>query len=149
MTESNTQNSLIINTDLTKLPKQTHWKLESPWPDQWQTEKQENSTTAQEVSRLDPEGTELRDDPTDWEETIDTNNTPDVIPWGLMGEPRWISELDNASEPEPEEDPFCLRMQHLEYESKLEGEPLLRAKDPKVRCARVCETVAGLVLQGT
>jgi len=25
---------------------------------------------------------------------------------------------------------------------------LLRAKDPKVRCARVCMTVAGLVLQG-
>ena len=26
---------------------------------------------------------------------------------------------------------------------------MLRAKDPKVRRARVCETVAGLVLQGT
>ena len=26
---------------------------------------------------------------------------------------------------------------------------MLRAKDPKVRCAWVCETVAGLVLQGT
>ena len=26
---------------------------------------------------------------------------------------------------------------------------LLRAKDPKVQCARVCETVVGLVLQGT
>ena len=26
---------------------------------------------------------------------------------------------------------------------------MLRAKDPKVRHARVCETVAGLVLQGT
>ena len=27
--------------------------------------------------------------------------------------------------------------------------PMLRAKDPKVRRARVCETVAGLVLQET
>ena len=26
---------------------------------------------------------------------------------------------------------------------------MLRAKDPKVRCAQVCKTVAGLVLQGT
>ena len=26
---------------------------------------------------------------------------------------------------------------------------MLRAKDPKVRCAQVCEMVAGLVLQGT
>ena len=26
---------------------------------------------------------------------------------------------------------------------------MLRAKDPKVRCARVCEMVVGLVLQGT
>ena len=26
---------------------------------------------------------------------------------------------------------------------------MLWAKDPKVRCARVCETVVGLVLQGT
>jgi len=30
----------------------------------------------------------------------------------------------------------------------LEGFPVLRAKDPKVRRARVCMTVAGLVLQG-
>ena len=110
---------MLNHTNLTTL---TCWELESPWPDQWQSEEQENHIAAQRGSGLDPEGTELRDDPPDWEETINTNDTPDVIPWGLMGEPHWISELDNASEPEPEEDPFLLRMQHLGYELKLEEE---------------------------
>ena len=33
---------------------------------------------------------------------------------------------------------------HMRWASQM-----LRAKDPKVQCARVCKTVAGLVLQGT
>ena len=118
-TESSIQDSLIINTEPTKL---THWELKSLWPNQWQSEEQENCITAQGDSGLDPEGTELRDDPPDWEETKDTNDTPDTILWELIEKPRWISELDNTSELEPEEDPSPLRMQHQGYESKLEGE---------------------------
>lgn len=60
------------------------------------------------------------------------NDTPDKIPWGLIGEPHWISELDDASEPKPEEDPFPLRMQHLGYESKLEGELFPQKSNDKV-----------------
>jgi len=104
------------NTALTD-PKQS--KLTSPWPDQWRLEGLNDDNC--EDPWPDLEGTNAWNNASDAEELDLTN---DVTPWGLFREPHWITELDNAIEPEPEEDPFPLMLQHPDKddELKLEGE---------------------------
>jgi len=48
-----------------------------------------------------------------------TNNAPEATPWGLCREPQWITKLNNAIEPEPEEDPFPLTLHYPDKDNKL------------------------------
>jgi len=87
----------------------------SPWPDQWQLEGLSNDITDLEDPWPDLEETKTWNDT----EEIDlTDNAPYATPWGLVGEPRWITELDNATEPEPEEDPFPLTLHYPDKDNE-------------------------------
>jgi len=79
----------------------------------------------------------------------------------LLVEDDWDHPVENPQvEDHPQEDLEVQVVIHPEHQdlphqyprSKEANNPLqeqlLRAKDPKVRCARVCITAAGLVLQG-
>jgi len=78
-----------------------------------------------------------------WDETKDT--------------PQYVN-ADARLDPEGEDLPWdrfeetrAMRETGKEHNTRTQRRrraPLLRAKDPKVRCARVCMMVAGLVLQG-
>jgi len=93
----------------------------SPWPDQWQLEGLSDDILDLEDPWPDLEGTNA------WKDTegLDlTDDTPYATPWGLVGEPQWITELDDAIEPEPEENLFPLKLHYPDKNnrSKLEGE---------------------------
>jgi len=114
--ESSTVNTL--STDLTQS------EPTSPWPDQWQLEGLDDDITDLEDPWPDLEGTKTWND-VSTEETPDLmNDAPYATPWGLFGEPRWMTEPDNAIEPEPEEDPYPLTLHHPDKDdkSKLKGE---------------------------
>jgi len=99
-------------------------KLTSPWPDQWRLEGLDNDMTNHEDPWPDLEGTNAWNNASDKEEPDPTDNTPYATPWGLFGEPRWITELNNTIELEPEEDlsPLTLYDPNKDNESTLEGE---------------------------
>jgi len=79
-------------------------ELTSPWPDQWRLEELGNDMIDSEDPWPDTEGTNKRNNESDTKELDWTNDTPDATPWGLVGEPRRITEQSNAVEPEPEEE---------------------------------------------
>jgi len=99
-------------------------ELTSPWPDQWRLEGLNDDMTDHEDPWPDLEGIDAWNNATDAEELDLTDDAPYATPWGLFKEPRWITELDNAKELEPEEDLVPLTLQHPDknYQSKLEEE---------------------------
>jgi len=119
--ELSLQGSPTVNTMSTDLIQS---KLTSPWPGQWQMEGLDNDTMDDEDLWSELEGTNAWNDMSNAEEPDPTNDTPYVTPWGLFREPQWITELNNAIEPEPEEEPFPLMLHHpnKDNKSKLEGE---------------------------
>jgi len=99
-------------------------ELTSPWPDQWRLEGLSNDMPDLEDPCPNQGGINAWNDASDTEEPDLTDNALFMTLWGLFGEPRWITNLDNVIEPEPEEDPFPLMLHYPEkgYKSKLEGE---------------------------
>jgi len=86
----------------------TQSELTSPWPDQWWLEGLSDDMTDLEDPWPDLEGTNDWNNASNKEELNLTDDAPYVTPWGLFGEPQWITELNNAIELEPEKDPFPL-----------------------------------------
>jgi len=99
-------------------------ELTSPWPDQWRLEELDNDMTDLEDPWPEMEGIDAWNDDPDIEELDPTKNASYATPWGLLGEPRWITELNYAIEPEPEEDPCPLTLHEpdKDNESTMEGE---------------------------
>jgi len=95
-------------------------ELTSPWPDQWQLEGLGNDMTVRKDPWPDLEGTTDWNNTSDAEEPDPTNNTSYVTPWGLFGEPRWITELGNAIEQDPKETPVPPILQHLNKDMESE-----------------------------
>jgi len=104
--------------DKQELSHQVNAITTSPWPDQWQLEGLSDDMLDLEDPWPDLERTNASND------TDLTDDAPYATPWGLFGEPRWITKLNNAIEPEPEEDPFPLTLHYPDKDngSKLEGE---------------------------
>jgi len=100
----------------------TQPKLTSPWPDQWRLKGQKDDTTDCEDPWPDLEGMNIWNATSDTEELDPTDDAPYVTPWGLFEEPRWVTELDDAIEPEPEEDPFPLKLHYPDKDDKLKQE---------------------------
>ena len=98
----------------------TRWELESPWPDQWQSEGLAGLTTTHED--LEPDRTKFQNDSLNWKEPDNTICAPNAISWETIKELYWTPELDNAAEPESEENPYPQTL-HLLDESTLEREP--------------------------
>ena len=100
--------------------KPTHWELESPWPDQWQLGERDDLTTAHEDP--EPDGTEPPDNLPNWEVPDKITCAPNAISLGMIGEPHWTPELNNAAEPELKEDPYPQTLHLRENKSTLEEE---------------------------
>ena len=96
----------------------------SPWPDQWRLEGLSNNTPDLTDPWPDTEGIDAWNDDPDIEELDPTENALYATPWGLFGEPRWITEPNDAIEPEPEEDPCPLTLHDPDKDNKstIEGE---------------------------
>ena len=79
-----------------------------------------------------------------------TNNNPEISMNGNLQahEAYLANHLKHLKKKEAQNQKDCLSTKLANHSERLGG-MLLRAKDPKVRRARVCETVAGLVLQVT
>jgi len=119
--ELHNKKSSTINT---ASPNLIQSELTSPWPDQWRLEEQNDDIPNLEDPWPDLEGMNAWNDASDTEEFNLTDDTPYATPWGLVGEPRWMTEPNNAIGPEPEEDPFPLTLHHpnKDNKTKLEGE---------------------------
>jgi len=109
---TNHKRSVVNTTSINPIPSE----LTSPWPDQWQLRGLDSDITNQEDPWPDPEGTNVWNNALDTEELDLTNDTSNETPWELFGEPHWVTEFDDAIEPEPEEDPFPPTLQHPDEE---------------------------------
>jgi len=109
------QKSSTVNTMSTD-PIQS--ELTNPWPDQWRLKELDNDMTDLEDPWPEMEGVDAWNNDPEMEELNPTKSALYATLWGLCGEPRWITELDDAIEPEPEEDPYPLTLQDPDKDQK-------------------------------